>query len=368
MEKMFRKELEKVRPYVQGKPIEKVAKEYGLKRIEKLASNENHFGISTRVENAIIKEIKNIHLYPDGSSINVKKEIEKNYKIKPENIVLGTGGEQLIFLLSMAVLNKGENIIMSKPSFDLYKMTANIMGAKAKEVSYKKNGQINVKGILDKVNKKTKIIYIASPNNPTGAIASEKEIKEIIKNIPEKTILFLDEAYFEFATVFKEYSHKTKEKLRWKKNICILRTFSKIYSIAGLRIGYIFTNKEIAKKLEAINLTFGKNRLAESAAIAALKDKQHLEKIKKENKKMLEKLEKYFDKKNMKYIKPYGNFIWVDIKRDSKKIFEELQKKGVIIRPGFLWGYDTYLRISTGTKEQINTFTKKFDEILEMEK
>jgi len=363
MQEVFRKEMTKIKGYVQGKPIEEVQREYGLYDIAKLASNENHFGFPSKVKEAIVNEIDNINYYPDGSGKKLKEELAKKHNCKPEQIVLGTGGEQTLWLLSMVLLNKGENIITTNPTFDIYSIAANFLGAKIKKVPLTNKWEYDADGILSAIDKKTKIIWITTPNNPTGSIMRKKDVDKLIKRVPENIVLVFDEAYYEYASVFKEYPKDNLRKLKTRKNIAILRTFSKIYALAGLRIGYIFTNSHIAEKMNALNLTFGVNRLAEVAAKASIRDKKYLQRVITNNKDALEKFEKYFTQRKMPFAKPFGNFIWVDTGEDTRVLFEKLQKEGVITRPGFLWGWDSFLRISTGTKKQTTKFMKAFDKV-----
>lgn len=361
---MFRKEIKDFKAYAQGKPIEKVMEEYGISEVEKLASNENHFGISKTVKEKIIKEIDQAHLYPDGAGTQLKKELLKKFCVLENQIVLGTGGEQILLLLALSMLDKEDNIVVPKPTFDLYKMFATLMGAKTKEIPLEKNFMYDIKKMLDAIDEKTKMIFITTPNNPTGNILTKEELKEIIEKVPENVLVVLDEAYFEFAAAFDEYEATTKEKLDMRENIFILRTFSKIYALAGLRIGYGFTNEKIAEKMNAINLTFGRNRLAETAAIQALKEDDYLNMVQEKNKEGLQTYMEFFDSKNLDYVKPFGNFIWVDVQKNSKTVFEELQKKGIIIRPGYHWGFDTHIRISTGTPKQNAKCIEELEKIL----
>lgn len=360
----FREETLKFKPYVQGKTIESVKEKYKLKTIDKLASNENQYGLSSALLKKITKKIDEMNFYPDGSGKKVKEELAKKHKIKTENIVLGTGGEQLILLLSLLLLKKGDNIVVPAPTFDLYEMMATLMGAKTKKVPLNKDFSYNIKAMIEKVDKKTKILIVTTPNNPTGNIATKKEIETLLKKTPKDCLLLLDEAYFEYAKEYKEYDHTTKEKLVKRENVAIIRTFSKAFSLAGLRIGYLFTNKKIAEKLNSINLTFGVNTLAQEAALLSLKEKGREQFITKKNKEQLNYLYKELGKLNLNYIKTYANFLWIDIKKDSKKVFEELQKKGVIIRGGFHWGFKTFIRVSTGKEEQMKRFIKALKEVL----
>lgn len=364
IEKLFRKELKNVQPYVQGKPAEEVRREYGLDRIEKLASNENQFGPSPMAVKAMEKELRSCNFYPESVPVELAEKLSKRLGVDAANIAIGSSGESLIRLINLTFIEEGDEIIVADPTFSPYESQAALMGGKTVSIPLKDDGSFDIDGMLGAVNDKTKLIWLCTPNNPTGNIVDKSNIEKIVRELPEHVVLVLDEAYYEYASAFSDYPKDNTGLLAQNDSIIILRTFSKVYGIAGLRIGYVISSEPIVNMINSLKLTFEINRLAQVAANAALDDEEYLHMITSENKDALEYLMKYFDEKGWNYIKSYANFIWVDTGADSKQLFEDLQKKGIIIRPGFLWGWKNWIRISTGTREQMEFFKGKMEEIL----
>ncbi|MDR0886957.1 MAG: histidinol-phosphate transaminase [Clostridiales Family XIII bacterium] len=359
----FRKELAQFRPYVQGKPIEVVRRELGLDRIEKLASNENQFGPSPKAVAAMKAELDGVNFYPEGHPYELVTKLSKRLGVDEDMLIIGNGGEGILWNIAMTMLNEGDEVIMAYPSFDIYDITAIYFGATCHKVPLIDN-HFDIDGMLAKVNEKTKIFWLCTPNNPTGNVCSVAELDRIVAQLPEDVLLVIDEAYYEFATARDDYKRDNLEYLKTHDNILVLRTFSKIYGLAGTRIGYAVANAAVASKANMIRQTFGINRLAQVAALAALDDEDYLQYVIESNSDALKTMEDYFDSRGLKYITSYANFIWVDLGVDSKKLFTELEKLGVIIRAGYLWGYDTCARISTGTKEQMRFLLECLDQVL----
>ena len=360
---IFRKELADFRPYIQGKPIEEVAREYGIDRIEKLASNECQFGPSRKAVTAMKAELDLVHFYPEGYPYELIKKLAKRLDVKAENLAVGNGGEGVIWSVAMAFLNEGDEVITMDPSFDIYSVSAALMGAKTIKVPLK-DDDFDIDGMIECISAKTKLIYLCTPNNPTGNMASKEDIDRLIKALPDHAVLILDEAYYEFAIKFDGYPDDNIDYLNDMDNLIIIRTFSKVYGIAGIRIGYAVTSPVISEKLNMVRQTFGVNRIAQAGALAALDDDEYVDEVTTRNKEALEYLQAYFDAKLWDYIPSYTNFIWVNMDQDSKLIFEALQQRGVIVRAGFLWGWPTWVRISTGTMDQMEFFTEQMDEVL----
>lgn len=364
IQNLFRKELKDVKPYVQGKPAEEVQREYGLKRIEKLASNENQFGPSPKAIEAMKAELNNCNFYPESIPVEVRSKLADKLNVKEENIAVGSSGENLIRLINLAFIESGDEIIVNDPTFSIYENQAALLGGKTVRIPFNEDDSFDIDGMLDAVTDRTKLIWLCTPNNPTGNIASKEQIDYLLSKLPDNVVLILDEAYYEYACAFDDYPRNDTDYLKEKENIIIIRTFSKVYGIAALRIGYLFAAAPVVNIINSIKMTFEINRLAQTAASAALEDDDYLKMIVSENKNALEYLETYFKEKGWHYYPSHANFIWVNVETDSKKLFEDLQKKGVIIRPGFLWGWDTWIRISTGTQDQMIFFKDIMEEIL----
>lgn len=358
----FRRELAQFRPYVPGKPIEEVKREYGLSDIEKLASNENQLGPSPLAMEAIIKAVGEINLYPEATAIDLKKDLAAHLSVKTENLVIGNGGEELLSVIAQTFINEGDEVIVATPSFGIYNTTTGLLGAKIVSVPFR-NRKYDLAGMAAAVTVRTKLLYLANPNNPTGNIITKAELTEFFKTIPDDLVVILDEAYFEFAAMEQEYPDGIAF-LAERENTVILRTFSKVAGIAGVRIGYLITSERIASEMNKVKLTFDVNRLAQEAGRAALRDVDHIRKTVVLNRKSLQKMEAYFESKGLDYFKSYANFIFVDVKQHSGIVFEELLKRGIIVRPGHFWGWDNWIRISTGTLEQTQKLIDCLEEVL----
>ncbi len=360
---VFRKELEHLKEYVPGKRIVTVMEEYGLTDIVKLASNENPLGTSPKAVEAIIKEASTVNLYPDPVCRDLVLELSKKCGVEPNQIMVGNGGEEILKLLATALVNEGEEVIANEPSFFLYEIAANIMGGTARKSKYDENFDIDVDHMLSLINEKTKMFCVCTPNNPTGKLVPFETIKRLVKEVPENVVLLLDEAYFDYAEVTPGFEDSV-QLLNERENLCILRTFSKVAGLAGTRVGYLISNPNFIRQFLKVKSVFNVNKLAQAGALAALHDREFIEKTVELNYKSLALMEKAFDEMGLKYAKSSANFIWVNVEQDTRVVNEELLKRGIIIRPGFLWGHDSYLRVSTGTIEQTEKFISALREVL----
>lgn len=358
----FRKELAAFRPYVPGKPIEEVMREYGLTEIDKLASNENQLGPSPLAVEALIKAAPEIHYYPESTAVDLKQDLAAHWGLSPDQLVVGNGGEELLSLIAQTFINEGDEIVTATPSFGIYQTTTSLLGAVSRTVPLKKHAY-DIEGILAAVNEKTKLVYICSPNNPTGNIATADQLDALYADLPEGVVVVLDEAYYEFAAIRPEYPDGLSY-LRNHPDTIVLRTFSKIYGIAGLRIGYLATSPEIAREMNKVKLTFNANRLAQEAARGALRDNEHRDRTVALNARSLDLMEEGFRSLGLAFIPSYGNFVFVDTGRHSAGVFEALLRRGTIVRPGHFWGWDNWIRVSTGTEEQTRRFLDRLRDVL----
>ena len=359
---IFRKELAGLKEYVPGKPIEDVMKEFGLTSIVKLASNENPLGPSKKAIEAIKREAENIHIYPDGAALELRAKLAEKHGIKLENVLIGSGGEQILKLIAHTFVNEGDEVIFGAPSFALYDIMSTHIGAKCISLPLTADFKHDLKAFEEHLNERTKIVYICNPNNPTGNIMPKAELVEFINKLADEVVLMLDEAYFEYAVHDPEYLDGL-DILAKRPNTIILRTFSKVAGLAGLRIGYCFSSPEIIKEMSKIKGVFNANRIGQMAAIASLDDEEHIKNTVDLNKQSLDLMKNYFRAHNMNYVESHANFIFADINQSSKEAYVELQRRGVIIRPGFLWGFDNHIRVSSGTIEQTEMFIKALDDI-----
>ncbi|NLY71697.1 MAG: histidinol-phosphate transaminase [Clostridiales bacterium] len=352
---LFRKELEQLRPYVPGKPIEEVKREYGLSEIEKMASNENQLGPSPLALEYVKRALNEVNFYPESTAVELKRDLADYLGVGFDNIIVGNGAEELLSLIANTFINQGDEVVVASPSFGIYGITTSILGAKVVSVPFKVK-EYDLDGMLNAINDKTKLVYLCNPNNPTGNIIKKKDMDYFFEKLPSHVVVILDEAYFEYAMSESEYPNGL-DYLQKRPNTVVIRTFSKVYGLAGLRVGYLITSKEIADVMNKAKLTFNVNKLAQEAARGALRDKEHREKTLEMNAKSIEMMENFFDQMEFDYFKSYTNFIFVDVQKHSKIIFEGLMKQGVIVRPGYFWGWDNWIRVSTGTIQQTKKFT-----------
>ncbi len=360
---LFRKELETLKKYVPGKPIEEVKHEYGLTDIVKLASNENPLGPSPKAQAAIVEAASQVHIYPDGVAAELREKMAKFYGISADMIMFGNGGEEIIKMLAYAMVAKDDEVIFAWPSFSLYDIATNLMGGKSVSIKTVGDYKHDFKAFIEAVTDKTKMVFVCNPNNPTGNIMTKDELDYLVANLPEHILLVLDEAYFEYAKVSPQYPNGL-DYLAKRPNTVIIRTFSKVAGLAGLRVGYMISSPEIISEMSKVKNVFNSNRVAQIAAVAALDDRDHINKTVELNYKSLDMMKQFFDSKGLSYTLPNANFIWVNVARDSRIVNEELLKRGVIIRPGFLWGEDNYIRVSSGTIEQTEKFIDAMEAIL----
>lgn len=325
--------VSQISPYIPGKPIKELEREYGIKDSIKLASNENPLGPSKLALKAIKDFLNNaneLSRYPDGSGYYLKRAISEKVAVDFENIILGNGSNEVIDIAVRTFLGLGDEAIMATPSFVVYSMAVKSVGGKAIEVPLK-DYKHDLRLMTDLITDKTKMIFIANPNNPTGTINKKDEFEEFLNRVPENILIVVDEAYYEYVQD-ADYPNTLKY-LKGEKDILILRTFSKIYGLAGLRIGYGIAKKELIVEMNKIREPFNTNVLAQIAAISALEDDDHLNqsvKINEEGKKFL------YDELGglgLGYIPTESNFIYILLNCDSKVIYDALLRKGVIIRP-----------------------------------
>lgn len=360
---LFRKELSKLKPYVPGKPIEEVKKEYGIDKVIKLASNENQLGPSPKAVEAIKKELNNINIYPDAGAMELRHELAKKYDLEYDNIVVGNGGEQLLQVIAQTFINPGDEALVAQTTFTILGNAVLHMGGNVVKVPLK-DYKHDFEGFVKNINDNTKLIYVCNPNNPLGNIMTKDDVNYLVENVPDDVFIVFDEAYYDFARVNPDYP-ESLDILKKKSNVIILRTFSKVTGIAGVRVGFALTSKEIATEMSKVKGTFNVNRLAQVAALGALKDQEHIEKTVELNYKSLRMMEDCFESLGLEYIKSNANFVFVNVNKNSKIVSEELMKKGIIVRPGYLWNWDNWLRISTGTIDQTEKLVKALKEVLQ---
>ncbi|QAT41248.1 histidinol-phosphate transaminase [Clostridium sp. JN-9] len=357
----LRKEILNLPAYKAGKPISEVKRELGLKQVIKLASNENPLGCSPSVKKVLMDLVNETQMYPDASNYELKSELASVLNVNAGNIFCSTGSDALIKVLASAFLNEGDEAIMAEVTFARYDSAVKLMGGRSIFVPMKDNA-LDIDAMVNCITDKTKIIWLCNPNNPTGTIFTASDLDRVFSRIPENVMVIMDEAYIEYVTN-PEFPDSIKL-MRNHPNVIILRTFSKAYGLAGLRVGYGIANEELVKYLNSVIGPFDVSLFAQKAAFAALKDKDFIKLVHDTNINGRDYLYAEFDKLNLPYIKTNTNFIMVNVKTDDETVFQELLKLGIIIRPGYLLGMKGWLRVTIGTQEQNEKFISALTKVL----
>ncbi len=358
MKKLIRNNVLKIEQYEPGKPVEVLKRELALEgEVLKLASNENPLGPSPLAIKAVRKNLKDSHLYPDDSCCNLKEKLSEHLRVSPENLSIGNGTTELILLLGIVFLSPEETLIMSQSSFIMAKIVAQIVGCNLMEVPLKEYRH-DLAAILKSITPDTKIVYLDNPMNPIGTMMSHSEIWKFMENIPDNIVVVLDEAYHDYVN-HGDYPQSVRF-VEEGRNVVVLRTFSKMYGLAGFRVGYCIAKNEFIQAIEKVGPPFSVNRVGQIAAAAALKDREHIQRTKKINEKGKRYLYEYFRKLDIFYIPSETNFVTFEVKADARGIAEELQRKGIIIRPLSMYGQPNLLRITVGTPHQIKRFMETF--------
>ena len=352
--------IESINPYEPGKSIEEVMEKYNLKDIVKLASNENSLGPSPKVLE-VINNFKDVHLYPDGDGLKLKSKISEIENINSDQIILGNGSNEILEIISQTFLSPDTESIFSKHAFVVYKLVSKVRGSKFHEVDACCWGH-DLNRFLEKINHKTRLIFIANPNNPTGTYLSHKNILEFLKKVPKKVLVVIDLAYFEYVTT-DDYIN-THEILDKFPNVLFTKSFSKIHGLSALRIGYGFGNKALIEIMNRVRQPFNVNSVAQKAAIESLSDQKYLKESINQNTKERQYLCESLKSIGVEYIPSQGNFVCIDTKTSGKDVFESLLKKGVIVRPIDLYEMPTYIRVTIGNRTENNIFLEKLREIL----
>jgi histidinol-phosphate aminotransferase len=360
---LVRKGILDLKPYTPGKPIEEVKRELGLKEVVKLASNETSIGPSPLAVEAIKKEVENINRYPEATSILLREKLAYKLKIDKEMIIIGNGADDVIDLVGMAFINEGDQVITGETTFPAYKTAVKIMDGKLISVKLK-DFSFDLEEIAQRINKKTKIIFLCNPNNPTGTIVNKEVVDKFMKQIPEDVIVVFDEAYYDYVED-KNYPDSLSYVLEGK-NVIVIRTFSKIAGIAGVRVGYGIARPELIDYLRRVVNPFTTNRLAQVAALASLDDEEYRRKVLNSNKEGKKYLYKELKKLGLFYVPTETNFIFIDLKEDSEIVFEKLLKKGVIVRPGNIYGCPNFVRVTIGILYENQKFIKSLIEVLNL--
>ena len=347
--------------YVPGKPIEDVARELGLDpdQILKLASNENPLGPSPVAVQAMREALEKAHFYPDGGGYHLRAGIAEKYGVGIDNVMLGTGSNEIIEFLGHAFLRPDDNIVTAEHAFVVYKILEKLFGAETVEVP-DPNLTHDLPAMASAINDRTKIVYIANPNNPTGTMVSEAELDRFIDRVPKNVVIALDEAYYEFLPD----PPNTLKYFQKHPNVIVLRTFSKIQGLAGLRIGYGLAHEDFIRLLQKTRQPFNVNSIAQAGALAGLRDDEYQSKTREVVRQGREYLQSEFDKRKLEYVPSVANFILVKV-GNGKEVFQKLLRRGVIVRAMDEYKLPDWIRVSVGTPDQNQRFLADLAQVME---
>ena len=354
--------IKKLKSYKPGKPIEEVQRELGLDNIIKLASNENPLGPSPKALSAIQNSMIESHRYPDASGYELRKKLSNRFNVNINNVVLGSGSEGIMSTIMRTFLLNDDELVSAQNSFIGFKVLANASGNKIHWVPMK-NHHYDLESMADKITDYTKIVYIANPDNPMGTYITKKEFDAFYSHVPERVLIILDEAYFEYAESREDYPDSMTYRY---DNVITLRSFSKAYGLGGIRIGYGFAHDELISNLLKVKAPFEPSALAQVAGHAALDDSGFLSKTVETNERGMNYLREQLEIIGVKYIPSVANFIttiW-DSESRATELTKELLKKGVIVRQLNSFGWPAYIRISIGLEKENYRFINALKETL----
>ncbi|MEX2489451.1 MAG: histidinol-phosphate transaminase [Pseudomonadales bacterium] len=347
--------IRELQPYQPGKPIEELERELGLSNVIKLASNENPLGPSPRVRASIETAVAEIARYPDGSAFHLKNKLSEFLDTSPERLTIGNGSNELLELLARVYLNTSNESIVSQHSFVVYPLVTRAIGATLTVIPARNFAQ-DLQATLAAVSDKTRMVFIANPNNPTGSWVTRSDLITFLDNVREDVLVVLDEAYFEYV---EEPEYPDGMKLIDKyPNLVVTRTFSKAYGLAGLRVGYAVSHPDIADLMNRVRQPFNVNAMSLAAAWVALEDQDHVSKSVQLNREGLDYLTGACKEMNLGYIPSVANFLTIDFGRDAMPVYEALLQQGVIVRPIGVYELPNHLRVTVGTPEENERFVE----------
>lgn len=357
----WKKQILGLKPYQPGRSIREVKQQYGLEEVTKLASNENPFGCSPAAAEAVAEHAASYALYPDGYASELRQVVAGHLQVKPEQLIFGNGSDEIIQIISRSLLQPGTNTVMASQTFPQYKHNATLEGSEIREIPLK-GGNHDLGSMAEAVDENTSVVWLCSPNNPTGTYINSEGLTEFLKKIPENVLVVLDEAYYEYVDAEDYYDALSL--IKEYKNLIVLRTFSKIYGLASFRVGYGVGEESLIRTLEPAREPFNVNTFGQIAAIAALKDQDFVERCKKANLAGLQQFYQFCEEHQLDYYPSAGNFILIDFACDGNEIFQFLLERGFIVRSGAALGFPTSVRVTVGSSEQNAGVIERMKEFL----
>jgi histidinol-phosphate aminotransferase len=358
----FRPSVNGLTPYQPGKPVEDVQRELGLARVIKLASNEGPFGPFPAAAEAMERAARDLNRYPDGGVFRLHEALAERHDVAFEEVCVGAGADGCIDLLSQAILDPGDEIVCGWPSFPSYVIYARKQGAETKLVPLRDH-RYDLDALLAAVTPRTKLVYVCQPNNPTGTMSSTDELDAFFDRVPDHVLTVVDQAYFEYIDR-PDYDDAIERYLKNGRRVVVLRTFSKIYGLAGLRVGYAVGPRRCMAALAKVRRPFDLTTPAQVAAVASLGDPGEIARRRDVNASGLRRLAEILGEHGLEPVPSVGNFVYVDTGTDATKLFERLLREGIIVRPLAGFGSPSAIRVSVGTPEELDEFAAALGRVL----
>jgi histidinol-phosphate aminotransferase len=349
----------RIRPYPPGKPVEEVELELG-RTVIKLASNRNPLGPSPKAQDAVRHHLNRIHSYPDGSGYYLRRKLAEIHQLKIDQIILGAGSTELMELVAKTFLSSGDEAVTSESAFYMYRLAIEDMGAGVVTTPMRES-TFDLAAMAHAITQKTKLVYLGNPNNPTGTMFTAEALNRFLDAIPPQVLVVLDEAYYEYVQR-PDYS-RSVDCVRAGRNLLVLRTFSKVHGLAGLRLGYGMGHRELIECLNRLRSPFNASSLAQVAGLAALEDREHVVRSVEMNAREMKFLTQELTLLGVRYTPSVGNFLLIDTGRDCEEDFIRLLHEGVIVRPMKLYGFPTSLRVTVGVHEENQQFLEALQRV-----
>lgn len=353
--------LDKLEQYVPGKPVEEVKAQYGLSKIIKMASNENPWGPSPRALDAARLELERVAMYPEGTCAELRRALAARLGVSEEMVTVSNGGDNVLMMIAQAFVEPGDRVVMGTPTFPVYRTACLLMGGEPVEVPLK-DFTHDLEAMAKAAACGARMVVICNPNNPTGTIVGRKELRAFLDMLPQEVLVVLDEVYGDF--VDSEDFPDGIELIGQGKSVLSVRSFSKLYGLAGLRVGYGIGPPELIQALNKVREPFPVNRVAQAAALGALEDREFKEKVLSETRRGRTELASALRELGLRCLDSHTNFLFVDLGRDSEEIFQSLLARGIVIRPGKVWKTPTWCRITIGRLEENRELVRALKEIL----
>ena len=361
-DKVYKDYVRSIKPYEPGKPIREVERELGLTRVVKMASNENPLGPSRKALRAMRRALREAHLYPDSSCYYLRKRLTEELRIGENQLIIGNGSNEIIEFLARGFLSEGDQVISSASTFLVYPILTQCCGAEYVEVPMK-DFRYDLRGILDRITDRTRLIFIANPNNPTGTYVARDEVEDFLTKVPKDVVICFDEAYVDFVDA-KDFPYLLFHVKTERPNVIVLRTFSKSFGLAGLRVGYGMGSPEMIQYLHKIRQPFNVNSIAQAGAEAALDDRFFLWRTKSLVSRGRRYLYRRLNRLGLHYVPSQANFVLIDMERNADEVFQEFLRQGIIVRSMKAYGFSTWIRVTIGRRSQNVLFYRLLRKLL----